>query len=186
MAELVTVGHGTADAEELAELLTAAGIGLVVDVRRFPGSRRDPSVARDALQARLPTAGIAYRWEERLGGRRRVPAGTEGEPDGWWRVEAFRAYAAYMRTDAFHAGLDALLADTGGVRVAVMCSETLWWRCHRRLISDAATLLRGIAVRHLMHDGTETPHVPSEGARPVDGRLYYPPSRPRGSGDEIT
>lgn len=174
MTELLTVGHGTADGEELVELLTVAGVGLLVDVRRFPGSRRDPSVARDALSAHLPAAGIAYRWEERLGGRRRVPAGDEGELDGWWRVEAFRAYAAYMRTETFRAGLDDLLALTGEQRVAIMCSETLWWRCHRRLISDAASLLGEIPVRHLAHDGSQTLHVPSAGARSIDGRLYYP------------
>ncbi|MGZ4453715.1 MAG: DUF488 domain-containing protein [Nocardioides sp.] len=174
MEELLTVGHGTADAEELVDLLTAARVGLIVDVRRFPGSRRDPSVARDSLRERLPAAGIAYRWEERLGGRRRVPAGREGELDGWWRVEAFRAYAAYMRTEPFRAGLDELVAHPGDSRVAIMCSETLWWRCHRRLVSDAASLLHQVPVRHLAHDGSETPHPPSAGARSIDGRLYYP------------
>ena len=174
MRELLTVGHGTAQAEELIELLVAARVGLIVDVRRFPGSRRDPGVGREALSASLPEAGIGYRWEERLGGRRRTPPGPQGQLDGWWRVEAFRAYAAYMRTETFTAGLDDLLAHDDDRRIAIMCSETLWWRCHRRLISDAATLLHQVPVQHLGHDGSETPHLPAAGARTMDAKLYYP------------
>lgn len=173
MRELLTVGHGTAQAKQLVELLAAAHVDLIVDVRRFPGSRRNPTVAKEALAADLRDAGMGYRWEERLGGRRRTPAGEAGELDAWWRVEAFRAYAAYMRTEAFGAGLSDLLAHDG-LRVAIMCSETLWWRCHRRLISDAVTLLHQVPVQHLSHDASETPHVPSAGARTVNAKLYYP------------
>lgn len=174
MGELLTVGHGTADGGAMGDLLTTVGVELLVDVRRFPGSRRDPSVGRDALQTSLPAAGVDYRWEERLGGRRRAPAGAEGERDDWWRVASFAAYAAYMRTDTFRAGLEDLLAEASEQRVAIMCSETLWWRCHRRLISDAVVLLHGGSVLHLAHDGGQTPHVPSDGARRRDGCLYYP------------
>ena len=171
-AELLTVGHGTAGREDLTGLVTGAGGQLVVDVRRFPGSRRNPDMARDALTEWLPAAGVDYRWEPRLGGRRRLPAGATS-PDIWWRVEAFRAYAAYMRTEEFTVALAELLAGLETARTLVMCSETLWWRCHRRMISDAASLLHGVAVSHLGHDGSLSPHRPSEGARVVDGRLVY-------------
>jgi uncharacterized protein (DUF488 family) len=170
--ELFTVGHGTATREELGSLIRGAGGELVVDVRRFPGSRHNPDVAREALADWLPAAGVGYRWEPRLGGRRRLPTG-EPSPDTWWRVEAFRAYAAYMRTGEFTSALDDLLAGLATTRTLVMCSETLWWRCHRRLISDAALLLHGVAVGHLGHDGTLSPHPPSEGARVVAGQLVY-------------
>ncbi len=174
---LLTVGHGTADAAALGELLRGADVGLVVDVRRFPGSRRNPYVARDALEQWLPAAGIDYRWEPRLGGRRHLPAAQDHGQDGWWRVKAFRSYAAYMRTEDFAGGLADLLADRDQVaphRVVVMCSESLWWRCHRRLVSDAAVLLHGVPVEHLGHDGRLTEHRPSDGAVRTGEALSYP------------
>jgi uncharacterized protein (DUF488 family) len=170
--ELLTVGHGTAGRDELTRLVTEAGGERLVDIRRFPGSRRNPDLAREALADWLPAAGVDYRWEPRLGGRRRLPAGVTS-PDTWWRVEAFRAYAAYMRTEEFTAAMTDLLDGLGTARTLVMCSETLWWRCHRRLVSDAAVLLHGVTVRHLGHDGRLGPHRPSEGARVVDGQLVY-------------
>ena len=173
---LLTVGHGTADAETLGGLLTSAGAGLVVDVRRFPGSRRNPDVARDALATWLPEAGIEYRHEPRLGGRRHLPSAEDHGQDGWWRVKAFRSYAAHTRTDEFRAALGDLLKALGATaprRTVVMCSESLWWRCHRRLISDAAVLLHDVPVEHLGHDGRLTPHRPSEGARVDGGQLFY-------------
>jgi uncharacterized protein (DUF488 family) len=170
--ELLTVGHGTARREDLGSLVRDAGAGLVVDVRRFPGSRHNPDVARDALADWLPAAGVGYRWEPLLGGRRRLPTGVPS-PDTWWRVEAFRAYAAYMRTEEFGRAFADLLAGLATTPTIVMCSETLWWRCHRRLISDVAVLLHGVAVGHLGHDGRLSPHRPSEGARVAGGQLFY-------------
>lgn len=172
MAELLTVGHGTATRQELTSLLRGAGVGEVVDIRRFPGSRRNPDLASEELARWLPESGIGYRWEPRLGGRRRLPAGTSS-PDTWWRVEAFRAYAAYMRSEEFGEPMADLLAGLPTTRTAVMCSETLWWRCHRRLVSDAAVLLHGVPVRHVMHDGTLTAHRPSDGARVTTEGLVY-------------
>lgn len=169
---VLTVGHGTADQETLGRLVTDAGIELVVDVRRHPGSRRHPHVARDELRRWLPERGVAYRWDERLGGRRR--AGEEAARDSWWQVEQFRAYAAHMRGDEFRAALDELLDGVrSGTRTAVMCSETVWWRCHRRLIADATVLLHDLPVLHLGHDGRLAPHRPSEGARVTDDGLVY-------------
>lgn len=172
---VLTLGHGAAGQEALTALLHDAGVGLVVDVRRFPGSRAHPHVGQDALGAWLPAAGIGYRWEPRLGGRRSRPADAgEAARDGWWQVAAFRAYAAHTRTDEFAAGLDDLVADARSRTTAIMCSESLWWRCHRRLISDALVLLRGTAVVHLGHDGRRTPHEPSAGARVGPDGLTYP------------
>lgn len=175
MTALLTVGHGTADRQALLDLFHAAGAGQVVDVRRYPGSRRNPDVSTDALAEWLPAAGIAYRWEPRLGGRRRLPA-AEQEADPWWRVEAFRAYAAHTRTPEFAEALTDLLADVvahAPATTLVMCSESLWWRCHRRLISDVAELLHGVDVEHLGHDGRRTPHPPSAGARVTPDGLRY-------------
>ena len=174
MGRLLTVGHGTLDRDGLAALLTGAEVGLLVDVRRFPGSRRNPDVSTDAMSQWLPAAGIDYRWEQRLGGRRRLTSDDDQAADRWWRVEAFRAYAAYTRTPEFLAALDDLETDVAAHdTTAVMCSESVWWRCHRRLVADAAVLLRGIAVEHLAHDGRTTAHDPSAGARVVDGLLRY-------------
>jgi uncharacterized protein (DUF488 family) len=162
--ELLTVGHGTADADALAGLLRGAGVELLVDVRRFPGSRNHPHVARDAMQEWLAAAGIGYRWEPGLGGRRALLK-QDDDADCWWRVKAFRAYAAYTRTPTFGAALDGLMTDVAARRTVVCCSETVWWRCHRRLISDVVTLTTGTDVVHLGHDGKLTPHPVAEGAR---------------------
>lgn len=178
---LLTVGHGSADRTRLASLLSGAGIDLVVDVRRYPGSRTNPDVRREALERWLPEAGLDYRWEPRLGGRRHVRAG-EPEPDTWWTVAAFRAYAAYTRTAEFGAALDGVLAEAARRTTVVMCSENVWWRCHRRLIADVAVLGRGVPVCHLMPDGRLSPHRPADGARRLpDGHLIWdraPDGRP--------
>ena len=171
---LLTVGHGPDGRDKFGARLTGAGVRLIVDVRRFPGSRTNPDVARDALAAWLPEIGIGYRWDERLGGRRRLPAGVP-VADGWWTVAQFAAYAAYTRTPEFVAGLNAVLADAAADVVAVMCSESVWWRCHRRLIADVVVLGRGVSVRHLMPDGRLTEHRPAEGARlGPDGLVRWP------------
>ena len=176
MNVLLTVGHGTADQHTLLDLFRGVDVSHVVDVRRYPGSRRNPDVSTEALNEWLPGAGIGYRWEARLGGRRQIPAAQKQDPDPWWQVEAFRAYAAHTRTAQFRIALSELL---DGLAVAaprttlIMCSESLWWRCHRRLISDAAVLLHGTEVQHLAHDGRLTPHPPSPGARVTPEGLYY-------------
>lgn len=171
---LLTFGHGTAEASNILELLGGAGVQAVVDVRRFPGSRRHPHVVRSALEEWLPAAGVAYRWEPRLGGRRHVPVHERvSEVDSWWRVAAFRAYAAHTRSGEFAAAMHDLLGQLARTRLAVMCSESLWWRCHRRLIADVAVLVHGVLVRHLGHDGKLTEHVPSAGARVAPEGLVY-------------
>jgi uncharacterized protein (DUF488 family) len=163
---LLTVGHGTATQEELTELLRAAGVDELVDVRRYPGSRAHPHVSREALAKWLPSARIGYRWEERLGGRRRLPAES---PDRWWRVDAFRAYAHHMRSAEFLDAVDDLLVAAATARTVVMCGESLWWRCHRRLIADFVTLARATPVHHLYHDGQLLDHPIAAGARRAAG-----------------
>ena len=158
---LLTVGHGD-DRYRLGTRLTAAAVGSLVDIRRFPGSRTNPDVGRDALACWLPAAGIGYRWEERLGGRRRLPRG-ERVADGWWTVAQFAAYAPHTRTAEFAAAIDLLLAEAGSATVALMCSESVGWRCHRRLVADVAVLGRGVPVHHLMPDGRLAPHRTSPG-----------------------
>ena len=136
---LLTVGHGTAGQEELLGLLRSAGVESLVDVRTAPGSRVHPHVAREALAAELARGGVHYRWEPRLGGFRRPPPDS---PDPYWRNSAFRGYAAHLRSPEARAALDELLARAAERRTTVMCSESLWWRCHRRLIADVAVLAR--------------------------------------------
>lgn len=167
---LLTVGHGTLDRPGLATLFDTAGIELLVDVRRYPASRRHPHVNRGALQVWLPEHGIEYWWEERLGGRR-TP--RPDSPHTAVRNEQFRAYADHMASDDWRAALRDVLTQTGQRTVAVMCAESVWWRCHRRFIADAALALHGVPVRHLMHDGREQPHRMTDGARVVGARLLY-------------
>jgi uncharacterized protein (DUF488 family) len=161
---LLTVGHGTLDRVGLQRLLLDAAVNLVVDVRRYPGSRRNPDVRREALQRWLPAAGIEYRWDEGLGGRRHLSSGV-APIDTWWTETAFQAYAAHTRSDEFAAGMADLLAAVATRQVAIMCSETLWWRCHRRLIADVAVLAHQMPVNHLLPSGHREPHQLAAGAR---------------------
>jgi uncharacterized protein (DUF488 family) len=174
VGRLLTFGHGTASPDRLLTLLGGEDVRLVVDVRRVPGSRRNPELSREAMEEWMPAAGVEYQWEPRLGGRRRLPAEQDHTSDDWWRVKSFRAYAAHMRTDEFRAGLAALLDRVPVTVTAIMCSESLWWRCHRRLVSDAASLLHDQPVLHLSPQGTLTEHVPPAAARVVGDALYYP------------
>ncbi|MES9620407.1 DUF488 domain-containing protein [Streptomyces tuirus] len=179
-SSLVTFGHSTAGRERIAELLRAAGVAAVVDVRTAPGSRRDPDLLRERMAAWMPEVGLAYRWEPRLGGFRPLPGDS---PDVAWRDASFRGYAAHTRSPEFVAAMDRVLRQAAHARTAVMCSEAVWWRCHRRLIGDFAVLARGASARHLMHDGRLSAHTPTPGARlRDDGLLVYdaPAGPPRG------
>ena len=172
-ASVFTFGHGTAGPDEIASLLHGAGVQRLVDVRSAPGSRHNPDSAREAMARWLPEAGIDYQWERRLGGWRRAPKGSPESPDVGLRVASFRSYAGYMRTPEFAAAIDDLLVTAGRQQIAVMCAETVWWRCHRRMIADYLTLVRGVEVRHLMHDGNLRPHRPIPEARRDGDVLIY-------------
>jgi uncharacterized protein (DUF488 family) len=170
MTALHTVGHGTLPAEKFASLLDGAHVARLVDVRSFPGSRHNPQFAREEMERWVRDAGIGYVWMRELGGRRRPMADSKHVA---LRHDAFRAYADYMETPAFLAGVEELLMLARSEPTAVMCSESVWWRCHRRLLADHLVLVRGIEVVHLMHDGRLTLHAPTEGVRLADGALVY-------------
>ena len=170
MTRLLTLGHGTASAEELVALLQGAGAERLVDVRTAPGSRRHPHVRREAMAGWLGAAGVGYRWEPELGGFRRPDPGSVNLA---LRHPAFRGYADYMRTPPFWAALDRLLAEAAEGPTVAMCSETLWWRCHRRLLADAAELVRGAEVLHLDHRGRLERHRPTGGVRRDGDLLAY-------------
>lgn len=153
---LHTVGHGARSLDELAAILADAGVGRLVDVRRYPGSRRHPQFTLESLSAELPARNVDYDWwGEDLGGRR-SPVPESRHPA--WREPAFRAYADYMDTPAFRDALSRLLVLAADrPPVAVMCAETLWWKCHRRLIADAA-VVHGSPVVHLLDFGKREGH----------------------------
>lgn len=170
MKALFTVGHGTASQEDFAGLLRSAGVTSLVDVRIGPGSRKYPHFGKDRLALWLPEAGIGYRWEKRLGGFRKL---LPDSPDTALRNESFRAYAGYMRSEDFLAAAAELVAGSQAATTAIMCSETLWWRCHRRLIADHSVLLAGLPVEHLMPPAKAVPHVPTKGVRVTENELRY-------------
>jgi uncharacterized protein (DUF488 family) len=161
---MFTIGHGARPADELVACLTEAGVQTLVDVRRFPGSRRHPQFDRDALERTLDHAGVAYRHAEALGGRR-----SGGAEFDCIRVAAFRGYAGWMRTAEF---ADALAASLTAPRPCFMCAETLWWQCHRRLIAELLEA-RGHEVVHLLRPGHSDRHRAWEPVSETrDGVLY--------------
>jgi uncharacterized protein (DUF488 family) len=175
---LLTAGHGTLEEEGLVALLREAGVTRLVDVRSSPGSRRNPQFTRAAMEGWVPSAGIDYRWEPDLGGFRRTAPGSVNTA---LRNPAFRGYADHMRTPSFRAALEAVLAGAAVAPTALMCAESLWWRCHRRLLADAALLLGGAEVLHLLHDGRLEHHRPTEGVRREGGLLVYDGGAGQGS-----
>jgi len=169
-AAIYTVGHGAVAAEELAAILKQASVESVVDVRRYPGSRRHPQYERTAMAVWLQSYGIGYRWEERLGGRRRP------SPDSinlGLRNAQFRAYADHMAGAEFRDAIADLLGASNEGRTAIMCSESVWWRCHRRLVADHLVLVESRPVVHIFHDGRTTAHEVTKGARLEGDRVVY-------------
>lgn len=167
---VLSVGHGTLSWGAFERRLHEAGVDALVDIRIGPGSRRNPHFNRTELEQALPAAGISYRWEQRLGGFRKLPADS---PDQALRNESFRAYAAYMRTPEFEAGLNELLSESASGTTAIMCSESVWWRCHRRLVADHLLLIEGFRVQHLMPDGRLRTHAATPGVRVRERQLLY-------------
>jgi uncharacterized protein (DUF488 family) len=173
MAEVAwTIGHSTRPLEGFLELLAGNGIEAVADVRRYPGSRRWPHFAREPLAIALKNRGLVYMWFPELGGRRTPRSDS---PNTAWRTAAFRGYADYMATEGFAEGLDRLVNLACGLRTAVMCSESLWWRCHRGLIADALRWLE-FEVIHILGPGSTASHPYTAAARIVSGQLSYSPA----------
>lgn len=141
-------------------------------MRSFPGSRKHPQYGKDALADALHEQGVAYRWFQKLGGRRRAAADS---PNTVWRNASFRGYADYMSTPEFGQGLDELLELASQSRVALMCAEAVWWRCHRSMVADALCA-RGINVVHILDAGHSVVHPMTAPARIENGRLTYAPS----------
>lgn len=166
-----TIGHSNRSLDELLALLTGGKIELLVDVRRYPGSRAHPHFDRDALQQSLAEQGIGYHHLEGLGGRRSTRLADS--PNTAWRVDSFNRYADYMNTPEFGEALAELIALAERQRTAIMCSEAVPWRCHRRLIADAL-IVRGWSVYDIMGPGPAKPHAMTEFARWKSGRLSYP------------
>jgi uncharacterized protein (DUF488 family) len=169
--EILTVGHSNHEELRFVEILAGARVELVADVRRHPGSRRQPHFDRSALAGILLEAGIGYRWlGESLGGRRRPSANS---PNGGWESEQFRGYADHMASDEFEAGLAELESLAREQRVAIMCAEAWWVRCHRRLIADALSI-RGWRVLHLGAGGGLKGHELTDFAVVDQGAVTYP------------
>lgn len=176
---IITVGHGTLGAQAFLDLVREACVDAIVDVRSFPGSRRHPQFGRSEMEVWLPEGGVEYRWERALGGFRKP---TPDSPNVALRHPSFRGYADYMSRPEFGAGIGQLEEQSRQRpegSLAIMCSESVWWRCHRRLIADHLVLVERINVRHLMHDGRLSPHVPTEEARvDPEGHLVYDVGHP--------
>jgi uncharacterized protein (DUF488 family) len=164
-----TIGHSTRSLEQFLELLSENGIESVADVRRYPGSRRWPHFAREPLAVALENHGLLYTWFPELGGRRTpIP----DSPNTAWRNTAFRGYADYMATEEFADGLARLAHLASGLRTAIMCAESLWWRCHRGLIADVLRWL-GFEVVHILGPRSTATHPYTSAARIVRGQLSY-------------
>lgn len=170
MHMICTIGHGAVTAAELGDLLTAAGVETVVDVRRYPGSRRHPQFNSGELSGWLPERGVGYRWMEDLGGRRRPSSASVNRG---LRNDQFRAYADHMESSEFRAAVKELLEMASTTVVAVMCAESLWWRCHRRLLADHLVLVSGVPVEHLSHAGDAIRHPVTAGAHREGERVVY-------------
>jgi uncharacterized protein (DUF488 family) len=169
MPSIYSVGHGTRPIEEFVEVLRAAHVKTLADIRSAPGSRRHPQFGQAALAASLNATGIRYVHLRGLGGRRDA---APDSPNVALKVDAFRGYADHMSTEEFAADYARLVATARERATAFMCAETLWWRCHRRLVSDRL-VVDGWDVVHLLARGKSEPHRLWDVARAVDGRLVY-------------
>jgi uncharacterized protein (DUF488 family) len=168
-----TIGHSNRSLEEFASLLQAVRAEVVADVRKLPRSRANPQFNIEVLPSTLSRYQIDYRHIAALGGLRGRSPNTESSPNGLWRNRSFRNYADYALTPAFRAGLAELTA-LGGVRTcAVMCSEAVWWRCHRRIIADYL-LWQGAVVFHVLGPANVTPAAMTPGGEKTASGLLYP------------
>ncbi|MDP9360576.1 MAG: DUF488 domain-containing protein [Acidobacteriota bacterium] len=172
--QIFTIGHSTRSSDELVALLREHGISLLADIRRFPGSKRYPHFASEAIAAWLPEQGIAYIHMPELGGRRK-PLGDSRNTA--WRNEQFRAYADYMASGEFRTAIEKLLALGTNERLAIMCAEAVPWRCHRNLVADEL-VRRGIEVIHITARNATQQHVMTQHARVEGDHLVYSIERP--------
>lgn len=179
MATIFTIGHSTRSLEELIALLRAHAVTSLVDVRTIPRSRRNPQFNVETLEEKMPQANIAYRNDKALGGRRgKPPGGVSRNP--YWAQEGFRNYADYALTAPFRSALADLEQSAQTQRPAIMCAEALWWKCHRRIITDYL-LADGLEVVHILGPGKTEPARLTPAAVQTSEGLIYPgdPDTPR-------
>jgi uncharacterized protein (DUF488 family) len=175
MSMFFTIGHSTHTLPEFAGLLGESEIEVLVDVRSIPRSRRNPQFNAETFPQALAAAGIDYRRIAALGGLRSHRRGDPPSPNGYWENASFRNYADYAGTAGFRAGLEELRALGRDRRCAIMCAEALWWRCHRRIITDYL-IAAGERVIHILSSGKTEPAEINPAARPTpEGTLVYPP-----------
>ncbi len=175
--EIWTIGHSTHSAERFLTMLESFSIQVLVDIRNYPGSSRYPQFNRESLEITMKEAGIAYRHMKELGGRRKP---LPGSVNNAWRNEAFRGYADHMSEPDFLTAMEKLQTTASLKRTAFMCSESLWWRCHRSLVADFLKV-RGWIVMHIMSPGKAEEHPYTGPARIEDGNLVYSlPENPGG------
>jgi uncharacterized protein (DUF488 family) len=171
-AQLYTIGHSNRPLDEFLALLARHAIQALVDIRRFPGSKKFPHFNQPELEAALKEAGIEYHWLEKLGGRR--PKSESGPSRNLGlRNESFRNYADYMQTEEFEQGINELLKIAASERAGMMCAESLFWSCHRRLVSDFL-VARGVVVQHIMPGGEIKSHTLTSGAVVKGQCVTYP------------
>lgn len=171
--ELFTIGHSNHPFEQFLDLLKQHQIAALVDIRRFPGSRSFPQFNQENLSAALHENGVEYHWIEALGGRRPKAKASSKSLNLGLRNESFRNYADYMLAEEFRKGIEELRKIAETKRTAIMCSESVFWRCHRRLVSDY-WVANGGAVQHIFPNGDIKPHSMTEGAKAQDGNVTYP------------
>ncbi len=168
---VLTIGHSNHPLDRFLALLAQHEVEGLVDIRRFPGSRKHPHFHRDNLAASLPKTGMEYHWLEALGGRRHKR--RDESPNIGLHNASFRNYADYMLTPEFQEGVARLLETAHRKRTVSMCPEGLFWRCHRRLVSDFL-VAKGMKVQHIMPTGELRPHTLTPGAVIEGGRVTYP------------
>jgi len=171
---LYSIGHSNRSLEAFLALLTANGVEALADIRQFTRSRANPQFNGDTFAPALARTGIAYEHIAALGGRR--SSTLKDSPNGLWEHPAFRSYADYALTDAFETGFDRLLEIARHKRTAMMCAEAVWWRCHRRIVSDYL-LARGHAVLHIVSAAEPKPAALTPGAV-ANEKVVYPPQQP--------
>ena len=166
---IYTIGHSSRGLDEFIGLLKAHGVETLADIRKLPGSNKYPHFNQDELAAALARAGTGYVYLKELSGRRRQ---NKDSPNTAWRNRSFRAYADHMETDEFKRGVDGLLGYAREKRVALMCSEAVWWRCHRALVADYLKAA-GVTVHHIMSEAAARPHPYTSAAKVVGDKLSY-------------
>jgi uncharacterized protein (DUF488 family) len=172
MATIYTLGHSTRELADFSSLLQAHGIQILEDIRAFPASRRHPHFNRENLERWLPQIGCEYVWEQDLGGRRKRQMPKEQSPNIALRNESFRNYADYMLSPRFAEAIARLVERASQAKTAIMCAESVYFRCHRMLVSDYL-LSHGHPVLHILDHSNPRGHALSKDARLIEGRLVY-------------